>query len=760
MLNSINYNLGIPSLIKEWKAMFSPKHLGADFLAGSTVAFVAIPLSMAIALASGASPGAGIITSIVAGIVCALFGGTPLAVSGPTVAMAVLMGDTIEKFGFDGLMIVGLMAGLMHVFSGVMGFGKLARYVPVPVIAGFTAGIGAIIIINQLPRAFGLLPPQESNTIDVFIHLREYFHQANFGCFFIVVNTIILIRVLPKLMPKLPAILPAVTIASLIGYALGFANIPVIGEIPRTLPYPRLPSTIPGPLNEMFMSALAVFMLASLETLLSCSVLDKLTKGKKHDADQELIGLGLGNITAAVFSGIPVTSVIARSLTNLKAGAKTRRASVFHSLIILVTVFFLAPVISLIPIAALAGVLFSVAFSMINHKEFFGLWKTSRSEGLIYLITFITIIFTDLLVGIQAGIIAASIIILIKATKTQLHVSTSSYDNTIRVSITGSLTFLSAKEITNFEGHLNIAQSGQTVVLDLSQVTNLDSSGANAIIDLFNYCLSQKINFYIKGLPTRFEPLFKIWGGGKIIDHYYLFSETELKKKSLSTNGVSSYSRLVHGVQKFYAERKYYDRKLFDFMATKQEPHTLFITCSDSRIDPTLITSSEPGELFIMRNVGNYIPAHSHFIPCSEVAAIEFALGALNITDIVVCGHANCGAIRICAYPAVNHLSAQSQIWIDKMKEQLQISLDLPLDEIARLNVINQIKNLSSYPIVQERLQQNLLTIHGWFFEFNTNTISEWDPKTNVFTDISSGQFELPFKLKPLSIEDLEKTGS
>ena len=735
--NSIRYNLGIPSLFKEWRAMLSFKHLSEDLIAGCTVAFIAIPLSLAIALASGASPASGIITAIVAGIVCAFFGGTPLAVSGPTVAMAVIIGDSIEKFGFEGLIILCLMAGMMQILSGAFGFGKFARYVPLPVIAGFTAGMGAIIIINQLPRAFGLLPPQESNTIDVFIHIKDYFHEANFGCFFLVATTVTIIRCLPRLFPRIPSILPAVAISTIIAYGLGLTNIPVIGDIPHTLPFPQLPKSVPFSFSELFVGAIAIYMISSLETLLSCTVVDKLTQGKKHDSDQELIGQGLGNVAAALFGGIPSTSVIARSVANLKAGAKTRRASIIHSLIIVVTVFFLAPIISQIPIAALAGVLFSIAASMINYQEFHDLWITSRSEGLIYIVTFFTIIFADLIAGIQVGIVASSIIILLKATKTHLHVSSTSFDKTIRLSITGSLTFLSALEISKFEKQLETAKPGQTVVVDLSQITNLDSSGANAVIELFTFCKNKKINFYIKGLPTRFEPLFKIWGGSNVIDNYNLVSESELKKKSLLTANQSSYGKVIHGVQKFYAERRYNDRKLFEYITNKQEPHTLFITCSDSRIDPTLITSSEPGELFIIRNVGNFIPPYAHNTPCSEVAAVEFALTALNITDIIVCGHANCGAMRLCAHCGPSQLSTLTQFWIDKIKANIKPSLELPIDEIARLNVVQQIINLTSYPVIQQKIDDKSLTIHGWFYEFDKNSVSEWDPKVNSYIEIA-----------------------
>lgn len=726
-----NLNLGFPHLLTEWKSFFSTKYLSNDITAGISVAFVAIPLSLAIALASGVNPASGLVTAIIAGIVCALFGGTPLAVSGPAAAMTVLLADTVEKFGVQGLILSCLIVGMMQLLSGVFGFGKLGRYVPFPVIAGFTAGIGVIIIIGQLPRAFGLLPPPESQTFDVFIYFKDYIHKTNLACLVIVFLTIFIIRGLPKLLPRLPAILLAVAASTTLVYFLKI-DVPLIGNIPRSLPSPHIPLIPNVSLNDLFLNAFAIYLLASLETLLSCSAIDKLTSDKKHNSDQELIGQGIGNIAVSLFGGIPVTSVIARSVTNLRAGAKTRRASIIHSLIILSTILLIAPVISLIPIAALAGVLFSIAFSMIDYREFHKLWITTRTEALIYVVTFATIVFVDLIAGVQAGLVAAGLIVLLKAAKTQLHITTATEDEAIRFSLTGSLTFLSNGEMTELEKSIEQAHSNQVVILDLSGITNMDSTGASGIIDLFRLCTEKNIKFYIKGLAKRFESLVKICGGEAIIDDHYLISEKELKKKEISP---SFHSRLIHGIQRFYVERKENHKRLYEYIAQTQDPHTLFITCSDSRVVPSEMTSTDPGELFIIRNVGNYIPPYYPNSISSEAAAIEFALNHLDISDIVICGHANCGAIRACC-DAKTRLAPKLQEWIDLIKSQLIMDKDLHPDEFARMNVLNQIENLKKYPTLLKKLEENSLKIHAWFFDMDQSLIYEWDVHHKDFKPI------------------------
>ena len=242
---NFNFDLGMTYLLSEWKGLFSIKNLGSDLSAGITVAFVALPLSLAIALASHMPPESGLVTAIIAGIVCALFGGAPLAVSGPAAAMSVLIADNVQSYGVENLAFICLIAGCMQLLSGIFGLGKLGRYVPLPVIAGFTAGIGVIILISQLPRAFGLLPPPESHTLDVFYHLKQYLEQINLSCFLVVIVTVFIIRVLPKFFPTFPSILPAVVIATLIVYLFNLKHVPLIGPIPASLPSPHFPKLFP-----------------------------------------------------------------------------------------------------------------------------------------------------------------------------------------------------------------------------------------------------------------------------------------------------------------------------------------------------------------------------------------------------------------------------------------------------------------------------------------------------------------------------------
>ncbi|HVE43632.1 MAG TPA: bifunctional SulP family inorganic anion transporter/carbonic anhydrase [Gammaproteobacteria bacterium] len=724
-------NLGLPYLVQEWKKMFTTKYLASDLFAGVSVAFVAIPLSLAIALASGVTPEVGLITAIVAGIVCALFGGTPLSVCGPAAAMAVLIASNIEEFGSDVLIFLCFTAGCMQLLSGMLGFGKIARYVPLPVIAGFTAGIGVIIFIGQLPRVFGLAPPPESHIFAVVAHITQYIHHTNITCLALVAITLGIIKGLPKVLPKLPAILVAVIVSTAITYFFHL-QVPLIGSMPQSLPKPHVPGWPSIPFSELILNAFTLYVLASLQTLLSSSAVDKMTKGKKHHPNQELIGQGLGNIAVSLFGGIPVSGLIARSSINVQAGAKTRRASIFHALIILLAVLAVSPFISMIPIAALAAVLVSISLAMVDYQEFFKLWRTSRSEAFIYAVTFFTIIFVDLIAGVQVGLVAAAAIILIKASKTHLYISTTREDDTIRLSLTGTLSFLSSGKIATLNKTVDELRPDQTIILDISTLLDIDTSGASAIVDLSTYCQNRQIHFYLIGLQKKFEPLFHLCDGEKLLAQYSLISEQELRKKETHQNIKSSKGRLVHGVKRFHEERKLSDRRLFDYIARRQDPHTLFITCSDSRIVSPHMTSSDPGELFIIRNIGNHIPTYQPGSQYSESAAIDFALSNFDITDIVVCGHAHCGAINACK-KETGELSPNVKPWITQIRAGLPIHPDSSINELSKLNVLNQLENLKGYPIIQHKLAEGEITLHGWFIDFDKHDIIEWDAEKREF---------------------------
>ncbi len=740
---SIPFDLGIRQLYPEWKNLFSKDGLKEDLIAGATVACIAVPLSLAIALASGVHPSVGLVTAIVGSFVVALFGGTPLAVSGPAAAMAVLVASVVQDYGVGGLLIIGILCGLYQVLTGLFRLGQLVRFVPTPVVAGFTAGIGAIILIGQLPRVLGLAPPDQSHVFDVIVHIKDLIDETRMSSLILALSTIGITFVLPRVVPKLPAPLVAVLIPSLIVYYL---DIPVdtIGIIPDSLPMPQVP-TLPDRdgIIEILGTSFIVFGLASLETLLSSTAVDKLAKGKRHNPDQELIGQGLGNIASAFFGGIPITGVIARSALNIHAGAKTRRAPIIHAIILVLTVYFLAPVMSNIPMAVLAGVLVSVALRMLHPREFFQLLGTSKFEALIYVITFLAIVFIDLIVGVQAGVAAALLIAAIRLGKARASVHTFESGSPSLLNIEGPLTFLSSGKIESIRSNLQTTDHSQGLVVDISGVTTIDASGASQLIELLEETAARNIKIALQGVSEEaYNTLSSQDKDGKIKN---FIAQSDAEALTLLTRGPNqTLDRLIHGVQKFRTEIISGYESLFEKLAEGQSPHTLFITCSDSRINPNLITSTAPGELFIVRNVGNLIPKAGIDKTPAEGAAIEYAIAVLGVKDIVVCGHSGCGAMAELLSGKIFQTEMAKNfphvaLWLSLAKDMLKsLPTGATPEQAAHLNAVMQIDNLKSYPVIHERLRSGSLRIHAWFYDIRHGILEEWDEEQKQFIELGS----------------------
>ncbi len=394
-------DLGLPFLLREWRGLLTTKYLREDILAGMTVACVALPLSFAIALASGVDPAMGLVTAIVTGIISSLFGGTRLAVSGPAAAMAVLVATQVHKFGVPGIVFITLLVGIMQLLSGVLGLGRFAKLIPESVIEGFTAGIGAIILVGQLPRALGLPPPSDSAFFATIGHLIEMAAATHWPVLGMTLFSLFIILRLPRYFPRIPSPLVAVVLATLLAVIFTLP-VPRVGAIPSSLPSPTFPA-IPADWMPVFLASITVFILASIETLLSSQAVDRIAKGVPHDSNQELVGQGLGNFVASLFGGIPATGVIARSATNVAAGGKTKRASIVHSLVLLGAVYSFSGAMGQIPIAALAGVLISIAMRLLSPAPFRHMWARSRFDAAVYVTSFAVVVGIDLVAGVVVG---------------------------------------------------------------------------------------------------------------------------------------------------------------------------------------------------------------------------------------------------------------------------------------------------------------------------------------------------------------------
>lgn len=386
---------------------YSWQLLVSDLLAGATVAMVALPLSLAIAIASGADPAKGVITAIVGGFLISLFGGSRVQIGGPTGAFIVVVFGVIAQHGYDGLVLATFMAGIILLIGGYFRAGNLIAFVPEAVVNGFTIGIGIIIATSQLKDFLGLavdhVPVDFLEKIPALWEARETFSSATFAIAFL---TLILIVFLRRVAPRFPGLIVAVGVGSAL---VAFMSLPVdtlgsrFGELPSQLPWPQLPDLSFSRIVELFPSAIVIAFLAGVESLLSAMVADKMIEGK-HRPNAELTAQGIANIASALFTGLPATGAIARTATNIKAGGKTPVAGIVHAAVILLVMLLAAPLASYLTMPALAALLIVTAWNMTEPHKWRGYARGRKSDIILLLLTLVLTVLVDLTVAIGVGV--------------------------------------------------------------------------------------------------------------------------------------------------------------------------------------------------------------------------------------------------------------------------------------------------------------------------------------------------------------------
>ena len=478
-----------------------------DVTAGIIVAIIALPLSIALALASGVGPEAGIFTAIVAGFVISALGGSSVQIAGPTAAFATIVAGIVAKNGMDGLIIATILAGVFLILMGLCHFGSLIKFIPYTITTGFTSGIAVTIVIGQLKDFFGISYPDGVKPIETTEKLKAFFE--NFSTFsldaLIVGGVSLAILILaPYVLKKVPGSLPAVIVGILMVkfLPLKVATIGNLYTISNSLPTLHIPSMNLSMIGDALPNAFTIAVLAAIESLLSCVVADGMINGK-HRSDMELVAQGAGNIASALFGGIPATGAIAR--TNIKNGGRTPIAGIVHSITLVIVLVVLMPFAGMIPMPTIAAILFVVAYNMCQWRTFVHLIRTApKSDIIVLLTTFILTVVFDLVVAIEIGMVLACLLF-IKRMSEETHVDSWTYvdDDTpdvdehlrrlplqIRVyEITGSLFFGAADAIE----HIVVKDFTTCLILRMRSVPALDSTALNALQNLTKVCESKGI---------------------------------------------------------------------------------------------------------------------------------------------------------------------------------------------------------------------------------------------------------------------------
>ena len=480
-----------------------------DVTAGIIVAIIALPLSIALALASGVGPEAGIFTAIVAGFVISALGGSSVQIAGPTAAFATIVAGIVAKNGMDGLIIATILAGVFLILMGLCHFGSLIKFIPYTITTGFTSGIAVTIVIGQLKDFFGISYPNGVKPIETVEKLRAFFE--NFFTFsldaLIVGGVSLAILILaPYVLKKVPGSLPAVIVGILMVrfLPLKVATIGNLYTISNSLPTLHIPTMSLSMIGDALPNAFTIAVLAAIESLLSCVVADGMINGK-HRSDMELVAQGAGNIASALFGGIPATGAIARTAANIKNGGRTPIAGIVHSITLVIVLVVLMPFAGMIPMPTIAAILFVVAYNMCQWRTFVHLIRTApKSDIIVLLTTFILTVVFDLVVAIEIGMVLACLLF-IKRMSEETHVDSWTYvdDDTpdvdehlrrlplqIRVyEITGPLFFGAADAIE----HIVVKDFTTCLILRMRIVPALDSTALNALQNLTKVCESKGI---------------------------------------------------------------------------------------------------------------------------------------------------------------------------------------------------------------------------------------------------------------------------
>ena len=494
-----------PKLISCLKG-YTGAQLGKDLTAGLIVAIIALPLSIALALASGVTPEQGLYTAIVAGFVISMLGGSRVQIAGPTAAFATIVAGVVAENGFSGLVLATLIAGILLILMGVFKLGSLIKFIPYTITTGFTTGIAITLVIGQIKDFLGLKfvnsPIETIEKVEEIIHTIGTFNPQ---AFIIGAVSLAVLIIFPKFIKKIPPSIFAIVISAVLVKVFDM-NVNTIGSlytISSSIPLPSLPAFSFDTVKSILPDAFTIAVLAAVESLLSCVVADGMT-GSRHNSNTELIAQGAGNIASALFGGIPATGAIARTAANIKNGGRTPVAGMVHALVLLLVLVVLMPYAALIPMPTIAAILFVVAYNMSEWREFVGIIKKSpKSDTLVLIVTFVLTVVFDLVVAIIVGVILATVMFMkrmsdvtdaygwkeIDEATDDAHIRLKKVpDNTLVFEITGPIFFGASTKIADVIKH----GKKQVLILRMRSVPAIDATGLHSLESIIKLCKKQE----------------------------------------------------------------------------------------------------------------------------------------------------------------------------------------------------------------------------------------------------------------------------
>lgn len=752
-----------------------------DVPASLVVFLIAVPLSLGIAVASGAPVMAGLIAAAVGGVVAGTLGGSALQVSGPAAGLTVVVAELVANYGWKTMGAITVAAGVVQLVLGMSRFARAALAISPAVVHGMLAGIGITIVLSQLHVVLGGAP--NSGALDNLGQLPGQLMSAHSPAVAVGLSVAAMMLVWPRLparLSRVPAPLVAVLSATIATAVLGLNAERV--ELPTSfvdsLSLPALPRAGFG---GFAVAAFTVALIASVESLLSAVALDKMHSGKPSNLDRELVGQGAANMASGLLGGLPVTGVIVRSSANVSAGARSRASAVLHGLWVVVFSVLLVGLVERIPLAALAGLLVVVGMRLVSIAHLRSLHR--HGELPVYVVTAVGVVALNLLEGVLIGLALALALVVRRVLWSTVHAeeiepAAEPGVSRWRVVVEGRLSFLSLPRLSLV---LSPIPAGSSVVIEL-MVDYLDhaayehlnawqdrhrASGGTVVVDEVGL-EGPTDHGAAREHPTR---------RGRA-EHRYLprwFSPWSHWQEASGehTGGDGGLAPVLAGVSEYHRRSAPLVAPFLSEMVDRQHVSGLFLTCGDARVVPNVLTSSGPGDLFTVRNMGNLVPRHrdagsrrglpgtSGVSDVSVAAALEHAIGVLKVPAIVVCGHSGCTAMQSLLSRTGDEDGSLSR-WLRIARPSLRRWRDGDpvavaaaadgrdeLDQLAMVNIVQQLDNLRTHPIVDAAVRQGQLDIAGLYFDIATARMLLFDPAERRFVSTPEHSRDLPTALQP-----------
>ncbi|MEU4340651.1 SulP family inorganic anion transporter [Nocardia sp. NPDC023852] len=698
--------------------------IGRNDLPASIVVFlVALPLSLGVAVASGAPVAAGLIAAAVGGVVAGLLGGSAVQVSGPTASLTVVVAESVHHFGWAATCFITAGAGVLQILFGLSRVARAALAIAPVVVHGMLAGIGVIIALQQVHVLLGgsSLSSSFASLVALPNQLRSV-HNGDLCIGLVVIVILIVWRFVPGGIRAIPGPLVAVVAATVLSLVVPthVERIVLDGSLMDSLGLPAVPS---GSWAVIVLTMVTIALIASVESLLSAIAVDKARPGTHTDFDRELIGQGSANVVSGLLGGLPIAAVIVRSLTNAHAGARSRAATVLHGVWILLFAVALAGLVRQIPTAALAGLLILIGIQLIKLAHI----RLARRTGdlYVYATTVSSVVFLNLLQGMVIGLAFAFALLLWRVVRATITAEQIPGSRRWVVTIDGTCTFLALPKLT---AELAKVPADADVTVEMT-VDFLDHASYELITDWarrresagatveFAEIGSARMATALAGPPERGH-------SRQVIDQVIGPWRRTGNRENLIVAGIAAYHR----------GHAHLLRPHLDGLVHRPDADSFFLTCADARIVPNVITNSGPGDLFTVRNVGNLVPTPGGDV--SVEAALIYALEQLDVRAVVVCGHSACGAMdalhrEVQAGPGLGDWLAHARPSLERYRLGHPVADAAALagfgevDQLGMVNVAVQLETLHAHPIVRRGIEERGVAVSGLFFDIATARVIE-----------------------------------